>query len=106
MPRDPSLGANDDLRPTFGQDAEGCSPSRASLHDAAPATRQPPPNLIYILCDDLGYGDIRALNPDGKIATPHVDRLAAEGMVFRNATPALEFASSLVFFLTPLAIRP
>ncbi len=43
------------------------------------------PNLIYILCDDLGYGDISALNPDGKIQTPHVDRLAAEGMIFTDA---------------------
>ncbi len=40
------------------------------------------PNLIYILCDDLGYGDISALNPEGKIQTPHVDRLVAEGMTF------------------------
>jgi arylsulfatase A-like enzyme len=43
------------------------------------------PNLIYILCDDLGYGDISALNPEGKIPTPHVDRLAAEGMTFTDA---------------------
>lgn len=43
------------------------------------------PNLIYILTDDLGYGDISALNPDGKIQTPHVDRLVAEGMTFTDA---------------------
>ncbi len=43
------------------------------------------PNLIYILCDDLGYGDISSLNPEGKIPTPHVDRLAAEGMTFTDA---------------------
>ena len=44
-----------------------------------------PPNIVYILCDDLGYGDVRALNSGGKIATPHLDRLAAEGMAFTDA---------------------
>jgi len=49
---------------------------------AAPASK---PNIIYILCDDLGYGDVHALNPDGKIATPHMDQLAKQGMVFTDA---------------------
>ncbi|MGB0372778.1 MAG: hypothetical protein ACPGN3_15695, partial [Opitutales bacterium] len=40
------------------------------------------PNLIYILTDDQGYGDVSALNPEGKIPTPHTDRLAHEGMIF------------------------
>ncbi len=43
------------------------------------------PNIIYILCDDLGYGDVKCLNPEGKIATPHMDRLAKEGMTFTDA---------------------
>jgi arylsulfatase A-like enzyme/acetyl esterase/lipase len=43
------------------------------------------PNIIYILCDDLGYGDLRCLNPQGKIPTPHMDRLAAGGMMFTDA---------------------
>ncbi|MGJ8643801.1 MAG: sulfatase family protein [Luteolibacter sp.] len=44
------------------------------------------PNIIYILADDLGYGDVQALNPDhGKIPTPGMDRLAEEGMVFTDA---------------------
>ena len=44
-----------------------------------------PPNIVIILADDLGYGDIRAYNPArGKIATPHLDRLAAEGMRFTD----------------------
>jgi arylsulfatase A len=43
-----------------------------------------PPNIVYILCDDLGYGDVHALNSGGKIATPHLDRLAAEGMIFTD----------------------
>jgi arylsulfatase A-like enzyme len=44
------------------------------------------PNIVFILADDLGYGDVRCLNPQhGKIATPHLDRLAAQGMVFTDA---------------------
>lgn len=44
------------------------------------------PNIVYILCDDLGYGDVHVLNPDrGKIPTPNIDRLASEGMTFTDA---------------------
>lgn len=43
------------------------------------------PNVVILLADDLGYGDVRCLNPDGKIATPHFDRLAREGMIFSDA---------------------
>lgn len=42
-------------------------------------------NVIYILADDLGYGDLKCFNPDGKIPTPNIDRLAAEGMRFTDA---------------------
>ena len=43
------------------------------------------PNIIYILADDLGYGDVQVLNPDnGKIATPHMDKLAKQGMTFTD----------------------
>jgi arylsulfatase A-like enzyme len=40
------------------------------------------PNVIIIFADDMGYGDVSALNPTGKIATPNIDRLASEGMTF------------------------
>ena len=44
------------------------------------------PNIVYVLCDDLGYGDVHCLNPDrGKIATPNMDRLGAQGMIFTDA---------------------
>lgn len=49
------------------------------------ATAADKPNIIYILCDDLGSGDVKCLNPEGKIATPHMDRLAKEGMTFTDA---------------------
>jgi arylsulfatase A-like enzyme len=42
------------------------------------------PNVIVILADDLGLGDVSVYNPQGKIPTPHLDRLAAEGMRFTD----------------------
>lgn len=57
---------------------------------AAPAAMAAPtptqwPNIVYVLADDLGYGDVKCLNPNGKIATPNLDRLAADGMIFTDA---------------------
>ncbi|WP_197527424.1 sulfatase family protein [Pirellulimonas nuda] len=50
------------------------------------AADAPPPNVVYVLADDLGYGDVRCLNPErGKIETPHIDRLAGQGIVFTDA---------------------
>lgn len=47
------------------------------------------PNFIVILADDLGYGDVSCYNPQSKIQTPHLDRLAKEGMRFTDAhTPS------------------
>jgi arylsulfatase A len=47
------------------------------------------PNIVLILADDLGYGDVSCYNPASKINTPHVDRLAKEGMRFTDAhTPS------------------
>ncbi len=51
----------------------------ATLHAAAK------PNIVFILCDDLGYGDVKCMNPEGKIATPHMDAIAARGMKFTDA---------------------
>ncbi len=49
----------------------------------------PLPNVLVILADDLGYGDVGCFNPASEIATPHLDQLAAEGMRFTDAhTPA------------------
>jgi len=45
-----------------------------------------PPNIVVVLCDDLGYGDVQCLNPErGKIPTPNVDSLAKQGMTFTDA---------------------
>ena len=48
----------------------------SSLHAASK------PNILVILADDLGYGDVQCNNPGrGKIPTPNIDRLAGQGMV-------------------------
>ncbi len=47
------------------------------------------PNVIFILADDLGYGDLSCYNSKSKIATPNLDQLANEGMRFTDAhTPS------------------
>jgi arylsulfatase A len=43
------------------------------------------PNIVYILADDMGYGDVEAYNPASRIATPHLNKLASEGMRFTDA---------------------
>ena len=42
------------------------------------------PNIVILYADDMGYGDLGANNPNSKIPTPHLDRLAAEGMRFTD----------------------
>lgn len=44
-----------------------------------------PPNIVYILADDQGYGDVSCLNDHSKIQTPNLDSLAKEGMIFTDA---------------------
>ena len=43
------------------------------------------PNILFILADDLGYGDIACYNPESKVPTQNIDRLATEGMLFSDA---------------------
>lgn len=49
------------------------------------AERATRPNIVFFFVDDMGYGDASCLNPSGKIRTPHIDRLADEGMAFTDA---------------------
>lgn len=53
------------------------SPAQA----AAPAK----PNILFILADDLGYGDVGCYNSESNVPTPNLDRLAREGMQFTDA---------------------
>ena len=43
------------------------------------------PNILFILADDLGYGDVGCYNPESKVPTPHLDRMASQGMLFTDA---------------------
>ena len=43
------------------------------------------PNIVFILADDMGYGDLACQNPESKIPTPNLDQLATEGMRFTEA---------------------
>ena len=55
---------------------------------AIPASAKQP-NMVFILADDMGYGDVHALNSNSQIATPNLDSLAASGMTFLDAhTPS------------------
>lgn len=52
---------------------------------AAASTAAEKPNIVFILADDLGYGDLGCYNKDSKIPTPNLDRLAGESMRFTDA---------------------
>jgi len=56
----------------------GCHPGSEKTSVTRDATR---PNIIYILADDLGYGDLSILGQK-TLKTPHIDRIASEGMIF------------------------
>ena len=49
------------------------------------AASEIPPNIVLILADDLGYGDVRCYNDQSKVPTPHIDRLSREGLRFTDA---------------------
>ena len=51
----------------------------------SPARTAEPPHVVLIMADDLGIGDISPTNPDCRIGTPHLQRLADEGMTFLDA---------------------
>ena len=56
-----------------------CVPSNAA---------EPKPNIVFILADDMGYGDPHCFNPQSRIPTPNIDRLATQGMMFTDAHAA------------------
>lgn len=59
------------------------------------------PNILIILADDLGYGDVRCNNDLSKVPTPNLDRLAREGMRFSDAhSPATVCTPSRYSLLT------
>lgn len=54
----------------------------AGCSSVAPADN--PPNIVIILADDLGFGDVSCYNPASKVQTPHLDALARQGMRFTD----------------------
>lgn len=57
-----------------------CKPAKKTLN-----VKPTHPNIIYMLADDQGYGDVSCYNENSKIKTPHIDKLASEGILFTDA---------------------
>jgi arylsulfatase A len=76
------------LRPTWGCGMLCASMKRIlflAVFLIATIAHAAKPNIIFILADDMGYGDVQSLNPKSKIPTPNLNRLAKEGMTFSDA---------------------
>ncbi len=73
-----------------GSLALGSSLKRSlGMAQSTSTSERKPPNIVVILADDLGYGDPVCYNAQSKIPTPHMDRLAREGIRFTDAhTPS------------------
>ena len=69
------------LKGTGAALASAAIPSALSQSGAA----QSRPNVVFILADDMGYGDVSYLNENSQIPTPNIDRLGAEGRYFSDA---------------------
>lgn len=61
-----------------------CQPKNEQVNNK-PENNNQNPNIIYILADDLGYGDVNCFNPEGKIPTPNMDKMAENGIMFTDA---------------------
>jgi len=81
----------------------GAAAAALSMAPLIGCSRKQPrqPNIIVILSDDLGYGDVGCYNPESKIPTPNLDKLAREGILFTDAhSPATVCTPSRYSLLT------
>jgi len=64
----------------------GLSVTMATLKACfSPVSKYKLPNIVFIMADDMGYGDPGCYNPESKTPTPNIDRLARQGLRFTNA---------------------
>ena len=64
----------------------GAATASAALPRAAEGAqaREGRPNIVFVLADDMGYGDLSYLNRESRIPTPNIDRIGREGMFFSD----------------------
>ena len=62
----------------------GCSAEQSSPKTPPPPADAKRPNIIYVMVDDMGYGDL-GITGQTNFTTPHIDRMAAQGLFFTNA---------------------
>lgn len=71
------------------------------LCSSQPAFGQDRPNVLFVLTDDVGLGDVKAYNPQSRVDTPTITQLASEGMRFTDAhTSAAKCAPSRYSIIT------
>lgn len=57
-----------------------CAPCDGNCSDSSP----PRPNIIFMMCDDLGWGDLQCYNPESPVQTPHLDKMARQSLKFNR----------------------
>lgn len=63
-----------------------CRAKKITSHEeSSKSKKKDAPNIIFVLADDMGWGDVHSNNPASKVKTPNIDKLAQEGMRFTDA---------------------
>ncbi len=74
----PAASPSDSFSGTIGRTAADSRPAPLPLAEAKPGS----PNIVYILLDDTGFADLHCYGSE--VATPHIDALAAQGLLYNN----------------------
>lgn len=61
-----------------------CRLAAASMISRPAFSQDSLPNIVYVLADDLGWGDLRCYNPESAMPAPNASRLAGEGVRFTD----------------------